>query len=63
MTETRIGEAVVFDRYETLISEYAPMWKSKLTTATRLGVDEHDFHQERSQIQRDQMGANHDTVH
>ncbi|MBM7783720.1 HAD family hydrolase [Tenggerimyces flavus] len=32
-------QAVVFDLYETLVTEFDPSWQAKPTTADRLGVD------------------------
>lgn len=36
-------EAVIFDLYETLVTEFDPNWKPAPTTAERLGIEESTF--------------------
>ena len=36
-------QAVIFDLYETLITEFDPSWQAKPTTAERLGIDTEVF--------------------
>lgn len=55
MTSSTVCKAVIFDLYETLISEYVPTWKSKQTTAQRLGVDEDVFRRKWVRIQRERF--------
>ena len=45
-------KAVIFDLYETLISEYVPVWKPQQTVIERLGVEVDAFRSVWSRFQR-----------
>ena len=51
MSSLNEDRAVIFDLYETLISEFGLEQKPKRSTASRLGVNEDEFKREWNQIQ------------
>ncbi len=54
---THSSQAIIFDLYETLITEYDPNWELTPSTAQRLGVDEREFSGEWRKIQSKRLSG------